>query len=68
MGDRVWLHKSAPFEEAQQFDVDYYLRVSSAERIEMIQILREAYFKLKGLAAGENGKSLRRVFRIVKQT
>jgi hypothetical protein len=67
MKKKVWLNKAASFDEAQKFDTDYYLRFSSAERIEMVQALREAHFKSRGLYTGEDGKRLRRVFRIVKQ-
>jgi hypothetical protein len=67
MVKKVWLNKVASFDEAQKFDTEYYLRFSSAERIEMVQALREAYFKSKGMTIGEDGKRLRRIFRIVKQ-
>ena len=67
MKRKVWVNKANSFEEAQQFDSDYYLNLSSAERVETMQILREAYFTATVLAAHENGKILRRVFRVIKQ-
>ena len=64
---RVWVNKAGSFKEAWDFDVAYYLSLSSEERLEGLQILREEYFKSKGLEFREDGKRLRRVFRIIKQ-
>jgi len=64
---KIWVNKVKSFEEAQDFDNEYYLRLSSAERVESVQILREEYFKSNGLEFREDGKRLRRVFRIIKQ-
>ena len=68
MVKKVWLNKAASFDEAQKFDRNYYSRLSGADRIEMVQALREAYFKSKGMTLGEDGKRLRRFFRVIKQT
>jgi hypothetical protein len=67
MKAKVWFNKTNSFEEAREFDTAYYLELSSVERLETIQILREAHFKSTGLASHENGKRLRRVFRIIEQ-
>ena len=67
MERKVWVNKAASFDEAQKFDADYYLGLSSAERIEIVQELREAHFKSIRLSSGEDGKRLRRVYRIVEQ-
>jgi hypothetical protein len=64
---RIWVNKAGSFKEAVDFDTAYYLSLSSAERIESVQILREEYFKSKGIEFREDGKRLRRVFRIIKQ-
>jgi hypothetical protein len=64
---KVWINRAKSFEDAQGFDSAYYLSLSSAERVESVQILREEYFKSHGLKFGEDGKRLRRVFRIIKQ-
>ena len=64
---KIWVNKAKSFEEAQDFDNEYYLSLSSAERVESVQILREAYLKSHRLKLRENGKRLRRVFRIIKQ-
>ena len=64
---KIWFNRANSFEEAQDFDTAYYLNLSSAERVEIVQILREEYFKSDGLEFREDGKRLRRVFRVVKQ-
>jgi hypothetical protein len=64
---RVWLNKAGSFKEALDFDTAYYLGLSSEERVEGVQFLREEYFKSKGIEFREDGKRLRRVFRIIKQ-
>jgi len=63
---KIWVNKAKSFEEAQDFDNSYYLSLSSTERVESVQILREEYFKSHGLESREDGKRLRRVFRIIK--
>jgi len=68
MKKRIWINKANSFDEAQKFETAYYLSLSSAERVETVQILREAHFKSNGLFRRENGKRLRRVLRIIKQT
>lgn len=64
---RIWINKAGSFKEAQDFDNAHYLGLSSEERVESVQILREEYFKSHGLKFREDGKRLRRVFRIIKQ-
>ena len=62
----IWLNKANSFKEAQKFDAAYYLKLSSKERVEAIQLLQEAHFKSTGMSIGENGKRLRRVVRIIE--
>jgi hypothetical protein len=64
---KIWVNIARSFEEAQDFDKLYYLNLSSRERVESVQILREEFFKSNGLEFREDGKRLRRVFRIIKQ-
>ena len=64
---KIWINKARSFKEAQRFDNAYYSNLSSAERVESVQFLREEYFKSYGLKLSENGKRLRRVFSIIKQ-
>jgi hypothetical protein len=63
----IWINKANSFEEAREFDNAYYLNLSCAERVEAVQVLREAHFKSSGLFRRENGKRLRRVLRVIKQ-
>ena len=65
--ERIWINKAGSFEEAHNFDAAYYSSLSNAERVETVQILREEYFKSKGLKFREDGKRLRRIFRVIKQ-
>ena len=67
MKTKIWFNKTNSFKEAREFDTAYYLNLSSAERLETIQILREAHFKSAGLLSHENGQRLRRFFRVIKQ-
>lgn len=64
---KIWINKARSFNEAQNFDTDYYLSLSASERLETVQILREEYFKSKGLKFRDDRKRLRRIFRIIKQ-
>ncbi len=67
MKREIWINKANSFDEAQKFEI-YYLSLSSAERVETVQIWCEAHFKSNGLFRRENGKRLRRFFRVIKQT
>jgi hypothetical protein len=64
---RIWINKAGSFKEAQDYDISYYLSLSSEERLECVQFLREEYFKFNGIEFREDGKRLRRVFKIIKQ-
>jgi len=64
---KIWVNIAKSFKEAQDFDNAYYLCLSSTERVESVQFLREDYIKSHGLKLREDGKRLRRVFRIIKQ-
>ncbi len=64
---KIWINKAGSFEEARDFDNAYYMSLSCEERLACVQALREEYFKFKGLEFREDGKRLRRVFRIIKQ-
>ncbi len=67
MKREIWINKATSFDEAQKFETAYYLNLSGAERVETVQILREAHFNSNGLFRRENGKRLRRVLRVIKQ-
>jgi len=64
---KIWVNRANSFGEARDFDNSYYSSFSSTERVENVQILREEYFKTHGMKFREDGKRLRRVFRVIKQ-
>jgi hypothetical protein len=66
MKKTVWLNKARSFKKAQKFDADYNLGLSDKERIEAIQVLREAHFDSICFYSGEDGKRLQRVVRIIE--
>ncbi len=68
MSQKKWVEKSSSFAEAQQFDDSYYLSLSSKERIETVQFLREEFKKFNKDEKYEVGKRLRRVLKLIKQT
>ena len=65
---KIWVKRSKSFKEAEKFNQEYYSNMSASKRLEIIQILRDAYFKLKTGPCYESRKRLRRVVRIIKQT
>lgn len=65
---KTWINRAKSFDEAQNFDNEYYMSLSGPERVESVQILREEYFKSHGLKFSEDGKRLRRVSIVIKQT
>ena len=64
---KIWVNRARSFKEAQDFDIAYYASLSSTERVEIVQILREEFFKSSGFKFREDGKRLRRVSRVIKQ-
>jgi len=67
MKNKIWINKTDSFEDALKFDKAYYLSLSTSERVEAVQIFREAHFRSSGLLKHENGKRLRRVLSVVEQ-
>jgi len=63
---KIWVNKVDSFDAAQEFDDDYYLSMSSKERLETVQFLREIYFKMKKGLDNEDRKRLRRVIKIIE--
>ena len=62
---KIWVHKANSFKKAKDFEVKYYSDLSSSERIDIVQFLREQYFKLKGRLKDESRKGLRRSIKVV---
>lgn len=67
---KIWVNKTYSFEDAERFDENYYLNMTSTERLDIMQFLRESYFKIikfeKDLK-NESRERLRRVVKIIKQ-
>ena len=63
---KIWIHKSSSFKKAKDFEKRYYYGMTSSERIDIVQFLREQYFKLKGRLKDESRKGLRRAIKIIQ--
>ena len=63
---KIWVNKVDTYEAAREFDDEYYLSMSSKERLETVQFLREIYFKMKKGLDDEDRKRLRRTIKIIE--
>ena len=63
---KIWVNKTGLFNQANKFDTIYYFRMSKASRIETMQFLREAYYKMKPGIRNESRKGLRRAIRVIQ--
>ena len=70
---KFWVHKANSFKEAEDFDSKYYSAMSGEERLEIMQFLRDAYHKIRGVeyhkirgVKNESRKGLRRVIKVVQ--
>lgn len=61
------MNKAASFDDARRFEKEYYKKFSASQRLETVQVLREAFFRSSGISFRGNRKRLRRVFKIIKQ-
>ena len=64
---KIWVNKTYSFKDAERFDENYYLNMTSAERLDIMQFLRESYYKINKRLKDESRKGLRRVIKIIKQ-
>lgn len=64
---KIWVNKITSFKKAENFDRDYYFKMTAEERLETMQLLRERYSKIETRYNHENRKRLRRVFTVIKQ-
>ncbi len=64
---KIWVRKAKSFSEAQEQDIEYYLKMSAQERLETVQFLSEQYPKFARVKLHESRKRLRRTVRIVQQ-
>lgn len=62
---KIWIKKFDNFAAADKFNQQYYLKMGSSKRLEIVQLLREWYPKLNQ-GKNEGRKRLRRVVRIVQ--
>ena len=63
---KIWMHRVDSFKAAERFDLNYYLSMSSTERLEIVQYLREEHMKMKKGGKDEIAEGLRRVITIVQ--
>lgn len=68
MMKKIWVKKAESFKSAERFDIEYYLKMSPAQRLELMQILREMYYKINPHKIDEGRKRLRRSVKIIQQT
>lgn len=59
---KIWVNKANSFKEAEEFDNNYYLSMSASERLEIMQELRDIYYKIKN----ESRKRLSRFIKIIQ--
>jgi len=64
---KVWIHKTDSFKAADKFDEEYYLNMTSKERLEIMQMLREIYYKFSQGKKRENRKGLQRSIKIIQR-
>jgi len=64
--EKIWINKTDSFKSAEKFDEEYYLNMTSSERLEVMQYLREAYFNFRKAKKGENRKRLRGYIKIIQ--
>jgi hypothetical protein len=62
MKRKIWT-KKITFSKSEEEDEKYYSSLTSQERLSIVQELREEELKRKN----EDGKGLRRVFKVIKQ-
>ncbi len=66
---KIWVNKADSFSAAKEFEDSYYSEMLPSERLDILQWLREEYFRSQKTRIGnESGERLRRVFKIIKQT
>lgn len=62
---KFWVKKTDSFEEAEEFDDEYYRRRTFEDRLSDIQLCRDMYFKLKRINVNACRKRLRRLVRVI---
>ena len=64
---KYWVKKTNSFKNAQEFDEQYYLKMGYKQRLDIMQFLREMYFKFNKSGNNAGRKRLRRSIKIIKQ-
>ena len=67
-----WVHKFYSFEEADEFDRKYYRNMSVAERLSIVQELRELYLQFckqnkEEIFSHARRKRLQRIVKVIQQ-
>jgi len=44
---KIWINKARSFKSAEEFDIEYYQKIGPRKRLELMQILREMFYKIK---------------------
>lgn len=65
---KIWINKTSSFRSAEKFEEKYYLNMTSSQRLEIMQFLREIYSKFNKGGRNESRKRLRRSIKIIQQT
>lgn len=64
---KIWMKKFETFKKAEKEDRKYYSNMTPAERLSIVQFLRELYSKMKRGKKYECTTRLRRVIKIIQQ-
>jgi len=64
---KIWMKKSGSFREAEEFDQEYYLKMTPEERIDTMQFLREIYYKFGKEKKRKGRTRIQKVIKIIKQ-
>jgi len=63
---KIWINKADSFKKAEEFDQEYYQKMTPEERLDIMQYLREEHFKIKGKAKLNGRARLRRIAKVIK--
>lgn len=63
---KIWINRAKSFKKAEDFDSRHYFNLGASKRLDIVQTLRESYFKIKGRSNNEGRKRLRRSIKIVQ--
>jgi len=44
---KIWINKAKSFKSAEEFDIEYYLKIGPQKRLELMQIFREMFYKME---------------------